>query len=74
MMTKTREKTNLSNSNGLLTSMPDCNITLLGEEGYQLGLSGTVHLQGEGGRGVERGSYCLDMGRLWVCEGREDDG
>ena len=72
MMSKTREKINLSM--GLVTSMPDCNITLVGEEGYQLGLSGTVQLQVEGGRGVERGSYCLDKGRLWVCEGREDGG
>ena len=72
MMSKTRETINLSM--GLMTSMPDCNITLVGEEGYQLGLSGTVQLQGEGGRVVERGTYCLDRGRLWVCEGREDGG
>ena len=70
MMSKTREKTNLSM--GLVTSMPDCNITLVGEEGYQLGLGGTVQLQAEGGRGVRMGSYCLDRGRLWVCEGEEN--
>ena len=72
MMSKTREKTTLSM--GLVTSMPDCNMTLVGGEGYQLGLSGSVQLKGERGRGVERGSYCLDRGRLWVCEGREDGG
>ena len=72
MMTKTREKSNLSM--GLVTSMPDYNITLVREEEFKLGLGGTVQLLGEGGRGVERGSYCLDRGRLWVCEGREDSG
>ena len=73
MMSKTREKINLSM--GLMTSMPDCNITLVGENGYQLGLSGTVQWRGEGERGVERGSYCLDRRSLWLCdEGREDAG
>jgi hypothetical protein len=71
-MTKTREKTNMSM--GLVTSMPDCTITLVREEEFKVGLGGTVQLLGEGGRGVERGSYCLDRGRLWVCEGREDGG
>ena len=51
MMSKTREKINLSM--GLVPSIPVCNITLVGEEEFKLGLGGTMQSLGEGARGVE---------------------
>jgi hypothetical protein len=63
LITKMREKTSLRVEQ--LTSMPDCEATLLGERQFKL-VDGGVKVQG--GKEVQKGGYCLDEGRARVCK------
>ena len=63
LITKMREKTSLRVDE--ITSMPDCEATLLGEGQFKL-VDGAVKLQG--GKEVQKGGYCLDKRRARVCK------
>ena len=54
----------------LVTSMPQCEATVVGEGQFTLGSDGMVVVQGDM---VQRGRYCLDRGKLRLCveEGEE---
>ena len=64
-MNMTRDKANLSS---MITSKPDCDATLVEEGRYRLVEGGAVQLTGHGGGEVQRGRYCLDRGRVRVCQ------
>ena len=74
-MTKTRIKTNLTIH--MMTSMPDCKTSMLGEEEglYKLGQAGELELVGQRGRKVGRERYCLDRSGARLCqeEDQEED-
>ena len=48
-----------------ITSMPDCEDTLLREGQFEL-VDGGVKVQG--GKEVQKGGYCLDEGTARVCK------
>ena len=62
-MAKSREKTNMTAILG--TSKPDCEATLLWPGQFRLGQGGL--LVGETEWEVEEGGFCLDRGRVRVC-------
>ena len=64
-MNMTRYKANLSS---MMTSKPDCDATLVEEGRYRLVEGGAVQLTGQGSKEVQRGRYCLDRGRVRVCQ------
>ena len=70
MMNMTRDKANLSS---MMTSKPDCVATIVGEGRYRLVEGGAVQLTGKGGKEVQRGRYCLDRGRVRVCQEDKPD-
>ena len=70
MMTKTRDKTNLTMST--VINKPDCKASLLLPREFSLGEGGRLTLTGEEGREVERGRYCLDRGSARLCQDRQE--
>ena len=67
VMSKTTEKTNLVLN--LVTSMPDCDSTVVGKDKFKLE-EGRAEIKG--GKIVQKGGYCIDRETIRVCKDKQN--